>query len=857
MDLSSRWDRIAVTLLILSIITMTGCQGLSGGSSNPSGAVSLGSASLDFGTVVVGSSKTMTDTLMNGTARAAVISSAIVSDSEFKITSPSFPLTLNPGQSVTLTLSFTPSAAGKPTAKVALTGGTNGEKDVAVAGIAVAAGKLVASPASVDFGSVRVGQSQAKTATLTNSGDSSVTIAQASATNAAFSLTGLTLPVTLSPGQTTSFSLVFAPKSAGQMSGSVSMQGQASLVDNESPGQAGDPSTPTTAAVTVSGAGTAAGQLTLSPATVSFGNVTVGSSQSQTVTLTNSGGTSAVVSAASASGLGFGVSGLVLPLTLAPGQSTSFKVTFTPTQSGAGSGSVAIASNAADSTLAAALTGTGASAGALTATPASLSFGNIPVGTKQNQSGSLTNSGGTAITVSQATITGTGFSVNGLSLPMTLAPGQTVGFTATFAPQATGNTSGSVTFSGTVPTATVTLAGSGLASASLAANPAGINFGNVQLGSPQVQTITLTNGGTTAAILSSVTAMGSGFSLSSISLPVTLQSGQTVSFTATFTPATAASVTGSISVLSNASNPTLTIPLSGAGVTVGALAANPASVSFTGVAVGSMQTKPEVITNSGGSPITISNATLTGSGFAMTGLNVPITLNGGQSLTFSITFSPQSRATVSGGLALTASGSVPNVNISLSGLGSSPGTLSVAPPTVSFGNVTVGGSQTQTGMLSAAGSGVTIWSVSSNNAEFTLTGLTLPETLSPGQSATFTLRFSPQASGATSGNFSFTSNATNGLLAESVTGTGTAPVQHSVSLSWTASTSTMVDYKIYRGTQSGGPYAVLGSGNGTATTYTDGTVQSGQTYYYVVTAVDSAGLESVYSNQAQAVIPTP
>lgn len=67
----------------------------------------------------------------------------------------------------------------------------------------------------------------------------------------------------------------------------------------------------------------------------------------------------------------------------------------------------------------------------------------------------------------------------------------------------------------------------------------------------------------------------------------------------------------------------------------------------------------------------------------------------------------------------------------------------------------------------------------------------------------------------------------------------------------------MVDYKIYRGTQSGGPYAVLGSGNGTATTYTDGTVQSGQTYYYVVTAVDSAGLESVYSNQAQAVIPTP
>jgi hypothetical protein len=123
---------------------------------------------------------------------------------------------------------------------------------------------------------------------------------------------------------------------------------------------------------------------------------------------------------------------------------------------------------------------------------------------------------------------------------------------------------------------------------------------------------------------------------------------------------------------------------------------------------------------------------------------------------------------------------------------------------------------------------VTISSMASNNAEFTLTGLTLPVTLTAGQSATFTLTFTPQASGATSGSISFVSNATNGPVAEFVTGTGTAPAQHSVSLSWTASTSTIVRYNIYRGTQSGGPYAPLGTGNGTATTYTDSTVQAGQ-----------------------------
>lgn len=86
-----------------------------------------------------------------------------------------------------------------------------------------------------------------------------------------------------------------------------------------------------------------------------------------------------------------------------------------------------------------------------------------------------------------------------------------------------------------------------------------------------------------------------------------------------------------------------------------------------------------------------------------------------------------------------------------------------------------------------------------------------------------------------------------------VTGTGT--VAHSVALNWAASTSSGVTgYKVYRGTASGGPYTAIAT-LGVATTYTDATVQSGQTYYYVVTAMGSS--ESGYSNQAQAVVPIP
>ena len=88
-----------------------------------------------------------------------------------------------------------------------------------------------------------------------------------------------------------------------------------------------------------------------------------------------------------------------------------------------------------------------------------------------------------------------------------------------------------------------------------------------------------------------------------------------------------------------------------------------------------------------------------------------------------------------------------------------------------------------------------------------------------------------------------------------VTGTGT--IAHSVSLTWNASASSNVTgYKVYRGTSSGGPYALLSSpGNTTSTT--DNNVTSGTTYYYVVTAVDSNSAESSYSNQVPAVIPVP
>lgn len=83
-----------------------------------------------------------------------------------------------------------------------------------------------------------------------------------------------------------------------------------------------------------------------------------------------------------------------------------------------------------------------------------------------------------------------------------------------------------------------------------------------------------------------------------------------------------------------------------------------------------------------------------------------------------------------------------------------------------------------------------------------------------------------------------------------------AATPHSVQLSWTASTSpSVVGYNVYRSNAPAGPFVKITPTPVSDTTYTDTTVVSGSTYYYVATSVDSSGQESSYSNAAEAVVP--
>jgi hypothetical protein len=184
--------------------------------------------------------------------------------------------------------------------------------------------------------------------------------------------------------------------------------------------------------------------------------------------------------------------------------------------------------------------------------------------------------------------------------------------------------------------------------------------------------------------------------------------------------------------------------------------------------------------------------------------------------------------------------------------------VSLSPTSLAFGNQAVDMTSTaQTVTLSNTGSAalsITSLALSGTNASDFDESDTCGSSLAAGANCTIAVMFTPSVTGSEAASLSIADNASGSPQTVSLSGAGT----HDVILTWGASaTPGVVGYNVYRGTTSGGPYPTeLNSSPINGTTYTDATVQAGQTYYYVVTAVASNDVtQSADSNQASATVP--
>ena len=849
---------LATFAVILVVVGLSSCSGYTtnasvggtgGGGGNPgdpgAGVLSASSTNVSFGSVAVGSTGTQSVTVTNTGTSAVNITAAAITGAAFTVVGGNPASSIPVGQSVTVQIQFAPTAAGAVAGTFTVTSdASNTPLAISLSGTGTQP-VLTMSPASLNFSNVPVGTASTQTVTLTNSGNSNLTVNLATMTGTGFGMSGLSLPKTLTAGQNISFSVQFSPTSTTGASGTIV------FTDNA-------PGSPQT--LTMTGSAVATGStLGANPGSFNFNIIVVSASSPQTFTLTNSGSTTITINQVTTTGPGFSSNGIAAGQTIAAGANATFTATFAPTTTGGASGNIAITSTATNPTLNIPLSGTGTQ-GALTASPVSIPFGSVTVGSSSSVPVTLSNTGTAAVSITAHSITGTGFTLTGWTAPASLNPGQTTSFTVTFAPMSAAAASGSVSITSSAPGSPliINLTGSGTTTqAQMTISPSTVAFNNVNVGGNFTQNVTLSNTGTAALNITAATITGTGYTMN-LTAPKTINAGANSIFTVTFTPTSAGSAPGSISITSNAPGSPATIALTGTGIQA-QIAASPTSVAFANVVVGNSNSQPVTLQNNGNATLKFSKITVTGTGMTITGLSTATTIAAGGNMAFNAVFTPASTATVNGTITLTTNGTPSLMTINVSGTGVSATQILAASPTIlSFGTVNVNNSSQLSATLTNNGnSNITVSGVTVTGAGFSASGVSNGTMLTPGQSAALTVTFAPTTPGAVKGaSVSIASNATGSPTTITLSGTGQVSSSHSVALTWNASpTSGISGYNVFRGTASGAEGTTpLNSPPVSGLTYTDTAVSSGQTYFYVVTAVDSGG-NSPPSNEIPASIP--
>jgi len=305
-----------------------------------------------------------------------------------------------------------------------------------------------------------------------------------------------------------------------------------------------------------------------------------------------------------------------------------------------------------------------------------------------------------------------------------------------------------------------------------------------------------------------------------------------------------------------------------------AMSLSASSVNFQTVVVGQKATKTISVSNTGTGPLQISAISVSNKEFSVTGTTFPQTVLPAASASYTLTFAPTAAGNASGTLSITSNATPEAPAVTLAGIAEKAfANLVISPTVVSFGNLNLKSTSTQnvtlqnTGDISLSVQGVTI-----SGAGFGFSDLSPGFSLSPNQKVTFQVWFSPKVAGPASATLTLLSANLTSPESLSITGDGvsTTPTppptppptnpppatSHSVALTWNASTSQVIGYRVYRSETSGGSFVALNGTAVTALAYTDTTVSAGTTYYYVVTAVNSSGTESTDSNQVTAVVPS-
>ncbi len=151
---------------------------------------------------------------------------------------------------------------------------------------------------------------------------------------------------------------------------------------------------------------------------------------------------------------------------------------------------------------------------------------------------------------------------------------------------------------------------------------------------------------------------GTGFSMTPWA-PLVITPGQHYTFTVAFAPPSTGNFSGNVAIVSNASNPNLSTPLSGTGTPVpqGQLSVSATTLAFGNVIVGTNGQENGTQRNWSDCDLIVSSDNVTGSAFVVTGLSFPVTIPAGQHAQFTVTFTPSGTGAASGSVSFASNAS--------------------------------------------------------------------------------------------------------------------------------------------------------------------------------------------------------
>ena len=382
-------------------------------------------ASINFGNVQKDTTSQKTISIVNSGTVAYRVTNITGVSSPFSITGFG-PSDLNPGESLTFTLTYAPTERGTHQVQMEIQTDVALSRSVTVEGRAIAP-VLVLSATSINFGQVGVGTTQTQTVTIRNEGDATLVISRIEVVGEFYSVDSSSTATMVNPGNSTTFTVSYRPGDLNSHTGTVRVVTNAGTTD-----------------IALEGSGRG-GKVKTDPVRLDFGTIPTNSPRTLSLTITNTGNDNLNITGITSNNPVFSVSCSgscptnTSPVTLIPNASYTVNVSINTSVEGANTGVLTIANDGVDGNVQIDLYAVAVEPRIEISPSSSIDFGYLSTNEQSTRKITLSNTGTIEINIQYINQPQSPFQIlNPPPTPYTLRAGESIDLLVAFSPTTAG-----------------------------------------------------------------------------------------------------------------------------------------------------------------------------------------------------------------------------------------------------------------------------------------------------------------------------------------------------------------------------------------------------------------------------------